>query len=280
MRKIADSNHFQFINNNHSYYYKNKEHVDEKNEFDVLLELNDTHKKAVKYKGEFWNYVTLVDDKHTQGWKIHISSTIENYLRIFYLVSKYCISQNINFKYIKNMKIYRLSHDKSYSRESAGKFIVIYPCEKSFQTVIESLYKILHNFKGQYILSDKRYKDSQCIYYRYGEFYPIYVLNELGVKESFILDDNNNYYKDERLPYYKKPHWVDNIIDELYLEEKESLLLKEYNITSVINFSSTGGTYIGSKNNKEFIIKEARAFTGLDRTNNYSKDRLLHEKKY
>lgn len=120
MRKIADSNHFQFINNNHSYYYKDKEHVDEKNEFDVLLELNDTHKKAVKYKGEFWNYVTLVDDKHTQGWKIHISSTIENYLRLFYLVCKYCISQNINFKYIKNMKMYRLSHDKSYSRETAG----------------------------------------------------------------------------------------------------------------------------------------------------------------
>lgn len=278
IQNIKDSNHILYINNQSKFYYKEGNERDRNlNTFDKILN-NYSSDDFITYRGEFWTYINFNQENPIQGWKIHISATIENYLTVFDLVTNYCINNKIDFKYVKDVRSLRLSQDKSYSRESSGKFIVIYPKYNIIHNVLSDLYDILRGFKGQYILSDKRFKDSQCIYYRYGEILPIYQLNDRGIKETFILNDKNELCKDKRLPYFYLPSWVEELIDESENYEKKSILLSKYKITSAINFSATGGIYVGENNGVEYIIKESRAFTGLDGVNQYSIDRLINEK--
>ena len=194
IQNIKDSNHILYINNQSKFYYKEGNERDRNlNTFDKILN-NYSSDDFITYRGEFWTYINFNQENPIQGWKIHISATIENYLTVFDLVSNYCINNKIDFKYVKDVRSLRLSQDKSYSRESSGKFIVIYPKYNIIHNVLSDLYDILRGFKGQYILSDKRFKDSQCIYYRYGEILPIYQLNDRGIKETFILNDKNGNY--------------------------------------------------------------------------------------
>ncbi|MFP3435611.1 hypothetical protein SB781_38275, partial [Paraburkholderia sp. SIMBA_061] len=64
--------------------------------------------------------------------------------------------------------------------------------------------------KGAYILSDKRWKNSN-VFYRYGGFRSIY--NEYG--EHCIKDGQGNLVKDERTPFYQVPDFVKDFDDYL-----------------------------------------------------------------
>ena len=74
-------------------------------------------------------------------------------------------------------------NSKRWARQGAGKFITIYPFdEDQFVSVIEQLHQATRQFEGPYILSDRRYKDSKVVFYRYGGMSPFKVLNIKGEK--------------------------------------------------------------------------------------------------
>lgn len=104
---------------------------------------------------------------------------------------------------------------------------------------------------GCYILSDKRYKDSKCVYYRYGVMYP-------GNKGQYLFDGDGNRFYDKRTPYYNLP----SFIQEPFTENKKtsnSYLLGNYKIKKVIQIKNSGGVYMGEdKQVKKVLIKEAR----------------------
>lgn len=203
-----------------------------------------------------------------QGWKIHISTginefseTLDNSLEVIY---KY----EVSFKHLKTFNELFKSNSKHSNRASSGKFIVVYPKTKSeFITIVNELQKALKNMpKGPYILSDKRWKNSN-VFYRYGGFKNI--TNDKG--ELCIKDLNGNLVLDERTPFYHVPDWekdFDNYLNELnyYNDDLNDNKLKNYEITSAIMFSNGGGIYKGKskKDNIPVIIKEARLNTGLD----------------
>ena len=133
----------------------------------------DTPKLWVENVGTHWvNLLPEEKEKYlSQGWKIHISSTIEEAQKILKIVSNYLFANKIPFKYVKNEFQLIVKNSKNSARESSGKFITIYPNSiDEFKKTLKELEVLLRNFdNGPYILSDRRWKESN-IYYRYGGF--------------------------------------------------------------------------------------------------------------
>lgn len=93
-------------------------------------------------------------------------------------------------------------------RTASGKFITIYPVDvNQFEEIVISLEKLLCNIpKGPYILSDKRWRDSN-VFFRYGGFAQMFMSDSSGRKLA-IKDPQGNFIEDKREPIYTKPEFV------------------------------------------------------------------------
>ena len=202
-------------------------------------------------------------DLPMQGWKIHVSTCLEDMDAVIDNTVKYIIDQNVSFKIIKCRELYTLFSQKMFPRENYGKLITIYPKnQKEFKKLIKQLYKILRIYKGPRILSDRRYKyDCTTLYYRYGGIKPICKLDSLGRLHTYICDDKKREIEDIRYPFYNLPEFVKDPFSKEKI--KKSKLLKEYKVIEAIEFKNSGGIYRAEKDSIPYIIKEARPYTVL-----------------
>ena len=234
-------------------------------------------------RGNKWFY-TEPPDEHlpTQGWKIHVSAIPNNSEEILRKTAATCIHKRIAFKFSLDPTILSLSIDKIWPREASGKFITIYPHhEQEFRQVIEVLYTSLQGFIGPYILSDKRYKDSQVVYYRYGGIKDITILSPSGELQHVLQAPDGNLVPDIRAPYWSPPSWVSDPFDT---EEEEddgdpTLHNGRYIVRETLNYSVSGGVYLATDTvtEKDVIIKEARPATVVDSNGHDAFDRLQKE---
>ncbi|KXZ21037.1 class III lanthionine synthetase LanKC [Bacillus nakamurai] len=216
-----------------------------------------------------------------QGWKIHVTSLLEDSQSVLDKVAQLCIDNKIEFKHLKDRHSFIKVNSKIANRASSGKFITIYPINNEvFVELLEMISSITQDFKkGPYILSDKRWKNSN-VFYRYGGFRLIF--NEHG--DHCIRDEEGNLIKDERTPFYQVPYFVKDFDDYLNtinnscdLEAKGESNLEQYEIETALSYSNAGGVYVATrkKDNLKVIIKEARPNAGLD---GVAKDALARQK--
>ncbi|RXY96234.1 hypothetical protein D8X55_04370 [Malacoplasma penetrans] len=213
-----------------------------------------------KNKFTYVNY-KLIDSLPNQGWKIHVSSTLDNYQQILDICINYCLNKNILFKFICNDANFIQTLQKHHNRKSTGKFITIY-CKDEIELIdnTKALYDKLKDFKGPSVLTDKSFKNS-CIHYRYGGFKSDYIYNERNEK---ILDKREigkhcpNFIKD---PLTEKQNNNDDSFSSHFL------LHNKYDIFKAIYFSNHGGIYLAYdlyNNNRVVLIKEFRPYLGIN----------------
>ncbi|MEU6878961.1 hypothetical protein [Streptomyces sp. NPDC046712] len=240
-----------------------------------------------------------------QGFKIHVSSTPAHALRLFELVVPVCVEHDVEFKAAADPVLLRLINSKTQERGYSGKFMTIYPPGlDAFTELIERLYQRTRDepAEGPYILSDRRYRDSKVIFYRYGGFRPAWRLNVDGTKSSFLVSPSGEHVADQRLPYFHLPAWVSDPfgqepgeqshVDDAHVDEADgddvqgddatgqasaagtgaTLLKDRFLIEGAMTFSNAGGVYHGTDQHtlKPVVVKEARrltnCFTSGDRT--------------
>lgn len=233
-----------------------------------------------------WVFYTFKGKKiKDQGWKIHVSATLDNAHEILEDVSKVLIDRQIAFKHIMDESSLLTINSKNGNRTNSGKFITIYPpTDEVFLELLDILYEqVKDKENGPYILSDKCWKDSN-IFYRYGGFRTI--SNEKG--EPCIKDPDGNLIPDYRTPYYQVPKFVEefdrfldskNILDEGNEEDRKQL--KKYNFQRVLRYTNGGGIYLAERvdDKKKVVIKEARPKVGLDGKKRDAVERLNVEYK-
>ena len=206
-----------------------------------------------------------------QGWKIHISARPENYEQILDRCTYICIRHEVAFKFLADPFVFNTIMSKAGGRESGGKFITIYPLNpQHFRTVAEDLCEALAEFKGPYILSDKRYKTSQVIYYRYGAFTGYPQVSIFGNVETRLRSPDGTFVEDGRSPFFNPPYWISDPFDsnEIDPSPDSDPYLKggKYRIESPIQFSLTGGVYnaVDMDTGRTVIVKEARPHISVD----------------
>lgn len=218
-----------------------------------------------------------------QGWKIHVSATNKNCGEILKKVTAVTLANHVPFKFANDTNTMTLMTSKRWPRGGSGKFVTIYPYnDKQFHILLESLYNALEGYAGSYILSDRRYRDSRCLYYRYGGIIATTERNYLGLQQQVLTSPDGIRSPDHRQPYFDPPHWV---TDPYPSSEEEgennefSLNDGRFTITNALSFSNTGGVYLAmdAESGREVVVKEARPNVELSPEGKDAVARLMQE---
>jgi hypothetical protein len=208
-----------------------------------------------------------------QGWKIHISTHPRCAKELIEVVVSICVEEKVNFKVLRDPEQISLAVSKRQSRGSSGKAITIYPeSDADFVSLLEVLHSRTKDRKydGPFILSDRRYKNSRVIYYRYGGFVPLASPSPDGTLVTYLTSPQGDLHADIREPYFQCPAWIDDPIRSSTSnvetgDSETSLFFSRFRIDGALGFSNSGGVYFGldRQSDCEVILKEARPVTNV-----------------
>ena len=234
--------------------------------------------------GEMWmHYAPDGLELPAQGWKVHVSSGLEDAERTLAAVWDYCVPRGIAFKFLRNEPVLVMVNSKSAPRGSSGKLVTIYPTDEAqLELVLKELDDLLQGIRGPYILSDLRYAEGP-LFVRYGAFVSRYCLNDSGERVLALEDDNGRLVPDHRAPTFSIPAWVSlPSFLQSHLEARNSVTTNDlaYTIEGVIQFSNGGGVYLGHHNETgaKVVLKEGRPLAGLDMSARDAVARVGHER--
>ena len=162
-----------------------------------------------------------------------------------------------------------LSLNKNWPRTGAGKFITIYPSDDDqFFSLLEACSTVTAGMEGPYILSDRPFRDSKVVFYRYGEHSPRAFVGPTGTRTPLLVGPSGECVSDDRQAYFALPPWVTDTVsnDPPITKPGEDgvLLNNRYRVTSAERFSSIGGIYgaVDTHSGKNVIIRETRPRLG------------------
>lgn len=201
-----------------------------------------------------------------QGFKIHVSCSVASAEEMLRRIVPTCTDAGVMFKVVADPTLHKFMNSKRYHRGGSGKFAAIYPPdEERMLALLETLHQATRDLDGPYILSDKRYRNSRVIFYRYGAFQRVERLNVDGTRTMMMQTPDGVSVPDERAPYFHLPDWVrDPVPEEVDLADDDSELLNgRYRLEEALTFSNTGGIYraVDSITGQKVVIKEARPHT-------------------
>jgi tRNA A-37 threonylcarbamoyl transferase component Bud32 len=222
-------------------------------------------------RSEFGHWLAYVPEKPelpVQGWKIHVSACVDNVAEILTATWKYCVANDVPFKFIRSQELFFLRNVKYAKRESSGKFVTIYPADDAqLQTVLTELGDALDGQPGPYILSDLRW-GAGPLYVRYGGFAERHCIGAGGELVPALEDATGRLVPDRRGTTFQVPAWV--TLPEFLkpqLEARNSTTLEglPYRIDRALHFSNGGGVYAGTHlpTGEDVVLKEARPYAGL-----------------
>ncbi len=231
--------------------------------------------------GGFWT--SCIPPNHQmklQGWKIHISGTTVTAIELLSRIVPLLIEKRVAFKFCSDLKMVALSTNKNWYRTAAGKVLTIYPeSTGKFVDLIQRCYDLTRDLAGPYILTDRPYKDSRVVFYRYGGHRYLYRLDAQGRRVSIIRSPLGQKVPDERKPLLHVPLWEKDPFEptprtiQPATHPREILLRNgRYKVNGALTYSAVGGIYTAiDTSTAEVIIREARPFL------NYSIDVLKKE---
>lgn len=208
-----------------------------------------------------------------QGFKIHISAVSSFAENLLKKIIPLLVTGNAAFKVVADSSMLDFVNSKNFPRGASGKFITIYPAdEQHFRALIEQLYAATTDLRGPHILSDKPYRDSRVVFYRYGGLSARHKLTIFGERLQVINDGHGMEVTDRRLPTFRLPEGItdpfDSSVNQPEPKRDGGILLKErYLVESAITFSNSGGVYKGAdqQTGRKVIIKEARPYIDITR---------------
>ncbi|MEV7419436.1 class III lanthionine synthetase LanKC [Streptomyces sp. NPDC089919] len=216
-----------------------------------------------------------------QGWKIHVSARLERAQHVLDTVAGICFSEGVPFKHLSARLFFLYLHHKHAGRAQAGKFCAVYPPdEATARRLLERLRDALDGEEGPYVLTDRRFRDSKTVHYRYGSFRDRSRLRADGTREPLVLDGAGHEVADHRLPAFLLPAGItDPFVEEEEQPHAGPILIRDYEVTRAVRLSNAGGTYQGidRRTGRTVFLKEARAHNGLVFDGTDAQQRLRHE---
>ncbi|MFD9886762.1 hypothetical protein ACFWZT_35475 [Streptomyces alboflavus] len=101
------------------------------------------------------NYLPPGGEIPAQGWKVHVSSTVEQVEDVARQVFDYCVANLLMFKVVPTAREYFGRNAKYGERAGGGKLVTVYPeNEGRLEAVVLELGKVLAGVPGPYVLSD------------------------------------------------------------------------------------------------------------------------------
>ncbi len=219
------------------------------------------------------------------GWKVHVSARPDRLQQVLDLVADVCFEQDVAFKHLASHLFYQWTHHKHASRAQGGKFIAAYPVtEDAARALMERLREVLADEEGPHILTDRRFRDSRTVQYRYGAFTPRDRLLADGTRVLLVADGNGREVEDRRGVSFHLPDGVADPFaaprrEPTAASEPEPILVHGFLFDEAAQFSLAGGAYFAREaaTGRAVFVKEARAHTGLGPDGATATDQLRTE---
>jgi hypothetical protein len=204
----------------------------------------------------------LVDD----GWKVHVSARPGRLQHVLDRAAEICFAEKVPFKHLSTPVLYWWMHQKYAPRSQSGKFVAAYPRDvEAARRLMDALRAALAEEDGPYVLSDRRFKDSRTVHYRYGSFVRRFRPQADGILSPLTLDGGGRLVPDRRGVSFQLPEGVVDPFVEPRPAPARATEFGGFAIESSIQFTNAGGTYRGREvaTGRQVFIKEARCHTGL-----------------
>ncbi|WP_330328787.1 class III lanthionine synthetase LanKC [Streptomyces sp. NBC_00536] len=204
----------------------------------------------------------------SQGWKIHVSATLDNAGPVLDRVYAHCLARDIAFKFVPSRYLLHLRNAKYADRAASGKFITVYPAdEEQCRRIAEDLDALLAGEPGPYILSDLRWGTGP-VHLRYGSFTLRHCYDGNGELVPAVEDPAGRLVPDVRGPVFQPPEWVElPPFLKPHLDARSSVTLADipYTVERALHFSNGGGVYAArdARTGEPVVLKEARPYAGL-----------------
>ncbi|MBB5954375.1 hypothetical protein FHS29_000945 [Saccharothrix tamanrassetensis] len=218
-----------------------------------------------------------------QGWKVHVSATVDGAEEVTGKVFDYCVGHGATFKLVPSAPEYHNRNIKYGERAGGGKLAAIYPVdERDLETVVTGLGDLLDGVPGPYVLSDLRWRDGP-VYVRYGAFEQRTVKRADGRPVMAIEDADGNLVPDHRGPVFSVPDWVRlPAFLQPELERRDAARVDglPFEVVRPLHYSNSGGVYEGREKatGAKVAVKEARPHAGVDRARRDAVTRLRRER--
>ncbi|AJF68266.1 class III lanthionine synthetase LanKC [Streptomyces vietnamensis] len=217
-----------------------------------------------------------------QGWKIHVSARLDRAQHVLDTVAGICFSEGVPFKHLSARLFFLFLHHKHAVRAQAGKFCAVYPPDTATaRRLLERLRDALDGEEGPYVLTDRRFRDSRTVHYRYGSFDGARSrLRADGTREGMVRDGSGREVVDSRLPAFHLPAGItDPFVEQEEQPHAGPILIRDYEVTRAVRLSNAGGAYraLDRRTGRTVFLKEARAHNGLVFDGTDARQRLRHE---
>jgi hypothetical protein len=213
-------------------------------------------------RGPWFSWRPPCVDAPLQGWKIHVSSTLEHSVPILDAAVSVCARHGVAFKHALDVRMLAMMNGKSSSREQGGKFVTIYPRHtREFLRLLDELSAATEGFDGPLVLTDRRYPGSRIVQYRYGGIAPVTRIDVSGRRVSYLVSPDGELVRDERRPEFHPPQWVADPCPPLEGDNGEAALKDgRYEVQLPLTFTNAGGVYVGVDriSGRDVVIKETR----------------------
>lgn len=226
----------------------------------------------------FWAYPGARSPE--QGWKIHVSSSLVNARAVLEVVSAACAEFHVPFKHLTGRMFFLHAHAKHADRVQSGKFCALYPPDTArCHAIMERLTTDLAGIGGPYVLTDRRFADSECVSYRYGGFASRSRLTADGAQVPTMLAPDGTEIDDERRAEFVLPSGVaDPFRAEPSGAGRGEIAFHGYTFVEVLQHANAGGSYrFRSPDGETVFVKEARAHNGYAPDGSDAKTRLANE---
>lgn len=200
-----------------------------------------------------------------QGWKVHVSSSLPNAQAILTVVSIACAELDVPFKHLSGQQMFLMAHDKHGARVQSGKFCTLYPpTVDCAQRIMRRLETELAGIRGPFVLTDRRFGDSECVSYRYGAFRGGTRVQADGTQVYTILGMDGQEIEDQRNPVFTLPP---GISDPFHVPKPPTargpVTLHGYTFDAVLRHSNAGGAYRFTDPGGDLVfVKEAKSYNG------------------
>jgi hypothetical protein len=218
----------------------------------------------------------------SQGWKVHVSATLDGAAEILKAVSEHCLTRGLAFKHLASMTVLAAHNSKYAPRDASGKFITLYPRDDAeLADALHRLDDAIGGRPGPHILSDLKWREGP-LYVRYGGFDERWVFDAEGRRLLAIAMPDGTLVPDQRLPYPDVPAWapVPDVLRPVLAEwESEPEESFPYEVREALHFSNGGGVYLAHDpaQGVDVVLKEGRPHAGLDARGRDAVQRLATE---
>ena len=150
-----------------------------------------------------------------------------------------------------------------YGYWQVGKFITVYPATVEQALILaEELDDLTSAFISISVPFDNHFSSNSSVYYRYGAFQELEMLDEYGEAIPAIRNTNGELVYDDR--FQPVPHWLFDPFpkDENHVKVIETPLITTYKVFRAITQRGKGGTYqavdLSTNPPRLCIVKEGR----------------------